>query len=134
MSNPTLEYLNAAVAVTAFLISKDLKTTVSNIRNYFKEFPNNFEKLFESEQEVAFLQFIIDKGLLDDLTDKVKDAINEEKDCITKAESGQEYDACERKAEKKVCNPLNYIRDRNEGDLPTDYLIEKWKSYGCIRY
>ncbi len=134
MANPTLEYLNTAVTVAAFLISDDLKVTVENIRSYFEKFPNNYSKLFESEQERTLIALIIDEGLLDDLTEKINDAIEDERTCINQASTGQEYDACERRAEKKVCDPLNYIKDRNDEDLPTDYLNEKWKSYGCLRY
>jgi hypothetical protein len=96
-------------------------------------FPNSLSLRFEQPQELALLNLIIDKGLLDDFTDKVKDAIKEERNCIKKAKTGQELDACGRRAEKSVCNSLNYIRERNDDDLPTDYLNDAWKSYGCIK-
>ena len=132
--NPTLEYLNLAIALVAFLISNDLSVTVANIREYFRRNPNPLGVRFEQPQELALLNLIIDKGLLDRLTDKVKDAIDDETNCIKNAKTGQEMDGCARKAEKAVCDSLNYIRDRNNEDLPTDYLNDSWSSYRCVRY
>lgn len=133
MAHPVLEYLNTAVALSTFLISSDLRATVENVKAYFRGNPSDLDVQFELPQEIALINLIIEKDLLDDLTKRVGDSITDERNCLQNARTGQEMDACGRRAEKSICNNLNYIKDRNDDDLPTDYLDDKWGSYGCVR-
>lgn len=129
-----LAYIDTAVAVATFLVSERLPATVESIRSFFRreerEPPPGFSP-DEAQGLVALL--VIDPGLLGDLTGKVRGAIDSYRNCLRNALRTQENDACDRRAERDVCDALNRIRNRNKGDLPTDFLINQWDSYGCVR-
>lgn len=134
MAHPALEYINTAVSLATFLISKELPATIDNIRSYFSTRKSIYAQKFQESQEIALVQkLVIDSDLLDTLKTKVKGAISDEADCVKKAKRPQENEACKRKAERNVCDHLNYIMDRNNGALPTDFLTDSWASYGCVR-
>lgn len=132
MANDVLEYMNTAISLAAFLVSSDLKATVQDFRFYFEKYPSKLAAKFEAKKELEFVaQLIIDPTLLEELRGRVEGAIDDEVKCLRIAVKPQQMDACARKAERSVCNALNYIRERNEDELPTDFLKEKWRSYGC---
>ncbi len=129
-----LAYIDTAVGVATFLVSERLPATVENIRAFFRrerlEPPTGFSPE-EAQGLVALL--VIDPDLLDDLTDKVRGAIDSYRSCLRKASRPQENDACDRRAERDVCDTLNRIKNRNKDNLPTDFLNNQWESYGCVR-
>lgn len=134
MANEVLEYINTATAVAAFLISADLTATLQNVREYFRSHPSALSAQFEQPDEIAFVRaLVIDRELLEALSDDVTGAIMAERDCLKRSSTPQEKDACGRRAEKRVCDSLNRIRDRNEDSLPTDFLNRRWRSYRCAR-
>jgi hypothetical protein len=62
MTHPALEYINTAVSVAGFFVSRDLQVTVENVRNFSRDNINNLSADFEKPQEIAFLQkLVIDK-------------------------------------------------------------------------
>jgi hypothetical protein len=127
-----LGYIDTAINVANFLISERLPVTVENIRAYFrgKSRPENFDP----QEAASFVQLlVIDEDLLNDLTDKVKNGVNEYRDCLKKAVRPQESAACDRKAEITVCDTLNRVMDRNKDELPSDYLDNQWQSFSCVR-
>lgn len=129
-----LAYIDTAIGVATFLMSDRLPVTVNNIRNFFrfqkKEPPENFD-IDDATPLIALL--VIDPGLLEVLEGKVKNAIGAYRDCIKAANRPQEDTACDRKAERDVCDSLNRIMDRNDGVLPSQYLQKQRKSFGCVR-
>src|ERR1700733_11317518 len=108
-----LAYIDTAVSVATFLLSERLPATVQNIRAFFTrqkvEPPAGF-----SPDEAAGLVglLVIDEGLLKDLTHRVRDAIEGYRACLRKAVRTQESDACDRRAERDICDTLNRIRNR----------------------
>lgn len=129
-----LAYIDTAIGIATFLMSDRLPVTVNNIRNFFRvqrrEPPEDFD-IEDSAPLVALL--VIDPGLLEVLEDKVKNAIATYKNCIKAASRPQEDAACDRKAERDVCDSLNRIMDKNDGELPTQFLKNQWRSFGCVR-
>jgi hypothetical protein len=129
-----LAYIDTAVAVATFLVSERLPATIENIRAYFgrsrREAPSEFSP-DEAQGLVALL--VIDPDLLGDITDKVRGAIDAYRSCLRKALRPQENAACDRRAERDVCDALNRIKDRNKDELPTDFLKGQWDSFGCVR-
>jgi len=129
-----LAYIDTAIGIATFLISDRVPVTVTNIRNFFrvqKREPPQELDIDDVTPLIALL--VIDPELLGVLNDKVKKAIGAYKDCIRVASRPQEDAACDRKAERDVCDSLNRIMDRNDGELPTRYLQNQWKSFGCVR-
>lgn len=133
--NPlTLEYIKTGVEVATFLLSERIPATVESVRRYFRRHPNPLASQFEREQEVRLLKnLVIDPGLLGDLREDVEKAIKTYRECLRKASRPPERDACDRRAERNVCEFLNRIRDRNNEELP-DFLQNEWVSYRCVRY
>ena len=123
-----LAYIDTAVGVATFLMSERLPATVESIRAFSRrerrEPPAGFSP-DEAQGLVALL--VIDPGLLDDLTDRIRGAIDAYRSCLRKAERPQENDACDRRAERDVCDALNRIKNRNMGNLPTDFLNNQWE-------
>jgi hypothetical protein len=129
-----LDYINTSIAIATFLISERLPATIETIRSYFVRKEERAPEGFLPEEAQSFISLlVIDKELLDDLTEKVKNSIDDYRDCLRKATRRQERDACDSRVEKDVCDNLNRIRGRNKGDLPTDYLNNQWDSFGCER-
>lgn len=129
-----LQSIATTVAVAKFLISKDLATTVENIRAYFSKRDEPMPKELTTPGGVALVQLlVIDPDLLDELDKQTRDGVSAYIKCLQRAQRRQEKDRCDRLAEKDVCDTLNRIRDRNDGELPTDYLEDQWKSFGCVR-
>ncbi|TAL82580.1 MAG: hypothetical protein EPN74_16900 [Rhodanobacter sp.] len=128
-----LAYIDTAVGVATFLMSERLPATVENIRSFFKrekrDPPPNFSP-DEAQGLVALL--IIDPDLLKDLSERVRKAIEAYRYCLRKAVRPQENDACDRRAERDICDTLNRIKSRNKGNLPTDILNNQWHSFGCV--
>ena len=128
-----LAYIDTAVGVATFLMSERLPATVENIKAFFKrekrEPPPGFSP-DEAQGLVALL--VIDPDLLKDLTERVRKAIEVYRKCLKKATRTQENDACDRRAERDVCDTLNRIKNRNKGNLPTDMLQNQWDSFGCV--
>ena len=88
-----------------------------------------------SDEGVKFINLLVmDPDLLDSLEADVKDSETEYNKCLRNGKSPQERDACDKRAERRICETLNRIKDRNDDDLVTDYLRNRWKSYRCIRY
>ena len=133
MDTLTLDYIKTATAVATFLVSGRLEATVTNIRDYFRSRPSPLAATFEQPKEVAFVaKLVINPDLLDDLTQDVQGSITDYRDCLNASTRPQERDACDRRAERRVCETLNRIRDRNDDELPTDYLNDQWTSYRCV--
>lgn len=130
-----LEYIRTAVAVATFLMSERLPVTIQNIKSYFtkllKERPEEFDE--EDAQELISI-LVIDKDLLEDLKKNIGGDIKEYRECLKKADTNQERDACDRKVERSLCDTLNRIRNRNKGVLPTGHLRDQWDSFGCVAY
>ena len=128
-----LVYIDTAVAVATFLVSERLPATVESIRAFFRqerrEPPLGFSP-DEAQGLVALL--VIDPGLLADLSETGRGAIDSYRGCLRKASRTQESDACDRRAERDICDALNRVRNRNKGNLPTDFLKNQWDSYGCV--
>ena len=134
MAHPALDYINTAVALATFFIAEDLRVSISNVRSFFRSKPSRLAPEFEKLDAIEFLtQLVIDEELLKELSGQVSGAIDDEKQCVKKAKSGSQMDACERRAERAVCNSLNYILNRNDDKLPTKYLQDKWTGYHCER-
>lgn len=135
MNTLTLDYIRTATTVATFLISQQLAATASNIRNYFRGHSEPLAPLFEQPEEVAFVgKLVIDRELLRGLTADVSESVKAYMDCLHHSRTPQERDGCDRRAERRVCETLNRIRARNQGQLPTDYLRHQWESYGCVLY
>ena len=129
-----LSYIDIAIKVATFLVSERLPATVNNIMAYFSRNKTTPPAVFQAEEArglVALL--VIDPGLLDHLTGTVSAASQAYMTCLRDASTVQEKAACDRRAERDICDTLNRIRDRNADDLPTGYLRNQWTSYGCIR-
>lgn len=128
-----LQYIDTAVAVATFLVSERLPATIETIKRYFshkgKEEPT--EKFAEKSQGLIQL-LVIDPGLLSTLKDKIKSAIEAYKACLSTASRPQENDACDRRAERDICDTLNRIKSRNNGVLPDHELDNQWQSFGCV--
>lgn len=129
-----LAYIDTAVAVATFLMSERLPATIENIRAFFRRTAREQPSAFTPEEGQGLVSLlIIDPELLRDLSDIVKRAIEKYRACLRAAARPQESDACDRRAERDICDALNRIRNRNNGDLPTDFLQNQWASYGCVR-
>ncbi len=130
-----LKYLDISIKVAKFLISERLPSTVENIKSFFRR--KNIEKPqnFELEEARVFVNALmnIDTRILDVLKAKVNEAINEYVDCLKSANSTQEGDACDRNAERSVCENLNRIMKKNNGNLTSEYLESQWSSFGCVK-
>ncbi|MEK6372732.1 MAG: hypothetical protein AABO58_08550 [Acidobacteriota bacterium] len=122
------------MAIATFLISEQLPVTIESIKRFFA--PRGIAPPADvtSPEGVAFVNLlVIDPDLLDDLTEQTQDGVKRYRQCLKQASQPQERAACDRKAEKDVCDTLNRIKDRNEDQLPTNYLDKQWKSFGCVR-
>lgn len=129
-----LDYINTFVTVATFLISEQLPVTIESIRKFFEPRGIAPPPDVTSPQALKFINLlVIDQDLLDDLTDETREGVKRYANCLKMASTTQERAACDRRAEKDVCDTLNRIKDRNEGDLPTDYLDKQWRSFGCVR-
>jgi hypothetical protein len=125
-----LQVIATAVSVAKFLVSKELAVTVKNIRAYFG--PKPPPPQFADQQAVNFINLlVIDRELLDILDKQTRDAIIEYGSCLKRAKSAGHRFACDRRAQQDVCETLDRIRQRNAGNLPTDYLDKQWKSFDC---
>lgn len=128
-----LQYVTAAVAVAKFLVSQNLKATVSDIRKYFEargELPPEGLADPDAVEFVALLT--INRDLLSDLEAAANEGVTRYRDCLKKASKRQERDACDRRAERDICETLNRIKERNQGHLPTKHLRDQWSSFGCV--
>ncbi|MDH7447141.1 hypothetical protein [Aquimarina sp. 2201CG14-23] len=130
-----LKYIDTGIKVAEFLISERLSLTVENIRSYFDrkevEKPSNFDPK-EAKEFVGSLMKI-DQRILDVISDNINDAIENYVLCLKDANGRQEKNACDIRAERAVCDSLNRIMDRNDDDLPSEYLKNQWKAFKCIR-
>ena len=129
-----LEYVNTAIAVASFLTSERLPATIESIKSYFSrrretEPSEGFSK--EAKDLIALL--IIDPDLLKILEQKIRAALTGYRKCLISASTPQESDACDRTAERAICDTLNRIKNRNNGSLPGDFLSNQWNSFGCVR-
>jgi hypothetical protein len=129
-----LAYIDTAVRVATFLFSERLPATVQNIRAFFTRQKAEPPPGFSPDEAAGLIALlVIDKDLLDDLTGIIRDAIERYRTCLRRAARPQESDACDRRAERDICDSLNRIRNRNKDNLPTDFLKSQWDSYGCVR-
>lgn len=129
-----LAYIDTAVAVATFLVSERLPATIENIRFYFSHSRRDGPPSFNPTEAQNLIELlVIDPGLLNDLSERVGDAIESYRVCLREASRPQESAACDRRAEIAVCDALNRVRDRNNDVLPTDYLRDQWRSFGCVR-
>lgn len=130
-----LQYIDTAIGVATFLMSERLPVTIENIRSFFRRKKVEKPEIFDPEEAKDFVASLItiDPIILNVLNDKVKDAIASYADCLRQAISPQENAACDRRAERSVCDTLNRLMDRNIGVLPSDYLKNQWAAFGCVR-
>ena len=128
-------FVGSACSIASFLISSDLRATAANVREFLSEVPAKFHDDLVSDEGLDLVNLlVIDQNLLDDLTDDVQNSETEYRKCLRKGKTPQQRDVCDRRAERRICETLNRIRDRNDDQIPTDYLRDRWTSYGCVRY
>lgn len=129
-----LAYIDTAVAVATFLFSERVPATLENIRSFFRRTNREPPPEFRPEEALQLVALlVIDPELLRDLGDIIKRAIDAYRVCLRAASRPQESDACDRRAERDICDALNRVRNRNNGVLPTEFLEDQWASYGCVR-
>jgi hypothetical protein len=124
----------AAVSVAQFLVSERLAVTIDNIRSHFRQRGEAVPDDLESAEGAKLVEvLVIHPDLLDDLQKDTQSAIGSYRKCLERAQKPQEKAACDRRAERHVCDTLNRIRDRNNDELPTDFLQAQWASFDCAR-
>lgn len=129
-----LQFISAAVSVAKFLVSERLAVTVSTIRDYFSGQRRPVPQALDTADGVALVSLlVIDPELLEDLTEQAEEGIEKYRACLRSASSPQERAACDRRAERDVCDTLNRIRDRNNDKLPGAFLDGQWQSFRCVR-
>ena len=75
---------------------------------------------------------IIDQGLLGDIQKIIDGCIQRYRMNLKKASSRADADLADRSAERCVCDALNRIKRRNNGQLPSGEFQKWWKSFRCI--
>ena len=75
---------------------------------------------------------IIDQGLLDDIRKIIDGCIARYRGMLKKASNRAQADQADKSAERCVCDALNRIKRRNNGQLPPGSFQNWWKSYRCI--
>ncbi|HEX8412247.1 MAG TPA: hypothetical protein VF883_25590 [Thermoanaerobaculia bacterium] len=129
-----LDYINTFVTIATFLISERLPVTIENIRAFFEPRGITPPADITTPDALRFVELlVIDEALLEQLTEQTEEGVKSYTKCLKAAATPQQRAACDRRAEKDVCDTLNRIRDRNEDKLPTDYLDKQWRSFGCVR-
>ena len=126
-----LSIVATAVSVAKFLVSERLAVTVTNIRAYFRDTPPP-PPLTEPQAVGLINLLVIDPGLLDILDKQTRDAIASYGNCLKAATSTGQRFACDRRAQQDVCETLDRIRQRNAGEIPTNYLKQQWQSFNCF--
>lgn len=128
-------FLASASTIASLLISADLKVTVRNVREFLSRVPREFREDLSSEEGIELINLmVIDPDLLGDLTGEVQKSERDYRRCLRKGKTPQERDRCDRRAERAICEALNRIRDRNDNDIPTEFLKKRWESYRCVPY
>ena len=128
-------FISSACSIASFLISSDLKATTQTVRGFLSKIPENYRDDISSEEGLKLVNLlIIDPELLDDLTDDVHNYEKDYRRCLRRGKSPQERDRCDRRAERGICETLNRIMDKNEEEIPTEYLRTRWSSHRCVRY
>jgi len=154
--------IGSACSVASFMRRNQLDATFENIRDAipqvsqgmpekqgqtekqgqqkpqkFQEFPfdQQFQNVIVSPAGIDLIKLlIIDEDLLKFLAGNARRAQVEYRKCIKAATNSQGRDACDRQVERRVCEALNRIMDRNGGSLPDlEDLANMWQSYGCAR-
>jgi hypothetical protein len=113
-------------------MSDRLAATEENMEAYFRleesERPPEFS-LVEVQPFVA--QLVIEPDLLYDITTIVHKAKDANKLYLKKASLESEGEICDLQVARSICDVLNHIRNRNEGNLPTDVLENQWELFSC---
>lgn len=129
-----LTYISTAVAVARFLTSEELATTIENIREYFARLGDRTPPDLDTPDALGLIELlVIDSELLDDLSRQIDRGVGAYRKCLSKASTVHERAACDRRAEKDVCDTLNRVMDRNDDELPSNYLRDQWTSFQCVR-
>jgi hypothetical protein len=128
-------FVVSACNIASFLISSGLRATATNVQEFFAEVPTKFHDDLVSDDGLELINLlVIDQDLLDDLIDDLRNSETEYRKCLRKGKTPQQRDACDRRAERRICETLNRIQDKNKDQLPTDCLRGRWTSYQCVRY
>ncbi len=129
-------FLGSVASIASLLISLGRKEiTLETIEEFREQIPQKYWKDLTSEEGLGLIALlVIDSDLLDDLTQDVQSAQGEYRRCLKRAQTSTARDACDRRAERRICETLNRIKDRNNDKLPTDFLRNTWTSYRCMRY
>ncbi|MDA8563096.1 hypothetical protein N9L06_01450 [Mariniblastus sp.] len=137
MTPESIAQFGLAVNAARFLISEDLATTASSIRDFFASkfgsdaTPKDREILLSSaglEYVVSLRTISID--ILNYLSDEVNKAESAYVRCLKAATSRGERNKCDRDAENIICEALERSKLRNGGILPSPFE-PAWKRYGC---
>lgn len=75
---------------------------------------------------------IIDSDLLDTIQRNIEQCIQRYKSAIRTASTRAASDVVDRQAERCVCDALNRIKRRNNGNLPPGPFENWWHSYRCV--
>lgn len=129
-------FLGSAASIASLLISLGRKeVTLETIREFREQIPEKYWQDLTSEEGLRLITLlVIDPDLLDDLTRDVQSAQSEYRRCLKIAQTSTARDGCDRRVERRICETLNRIMDRNEDKLPTDFLENTWTSYRCVRF
>ncbi|WP_143738382.1 hypothetical protein [Erythrobacter colymbi] len=74
---------------------------------------------------------IIDPGLLKEIRKQIEGCIERYKKAMSHP-SQAERSVADTRAERCVCEFLNKIKRRNDGELPAGQFRDWWKSYRCV--
>ena len=130
-----LQYIDTGIKVAEFLISERLPLTINNIRSFFNRTEDEKPLYFDPNEVKDFVGSLmkIDSRILEVIGDNINDAIDNYAICLKSANGRQEKNACDIRAERAVCDSLNRIMDKNNDELPSEYLKSQWDSFRCIR-
>ena len=131
-----INLLGSAASIASLLISVNREVvTPETIEEFREQIPQKYWKDLTSKEGLGLIALlVVDPDLLDDLTQDVQSAESEYRRCLKRAKTPTARDACDRRGERRICETLNRIMDRNDDKLPTDFLRDTWTSYKCARY
>lgn len=134
--------ISAACSIASYLKAYNRDVTLPNILEFLPRVDTGGQAALSSSQAeltsesgLQLIHFlVINPDLLEELTQHTKNSEKDYINCLRRAKRSQERDRCDRIAERSICETLNRIMDRNDGRLPTEFLIRLWASYNCVRY
>ena len=131
--------IGSACSIASYLQSNGLDVNLINIRELLPRFapkapPVVFDDLVSPAGQQFISLLVINPDLLDYLAKRIKGSQQSYKECLDKAKRPQERDVCDRIFERRICEDLNRIMDRNDDKLPPLRSFQNlWKSFRCAR-